>query len=330
MRVKPTYFIRIWDDENPEIYGLGECNLFPGLGIDDTPEYENILRKWCRDINSVDISMLSTLAPSIAFGIETALADLHNGGIRKPFPSQWTDGRGEITINGLVWMGSIEEMTQRVAEKIDSGFHCVKLKIGGQDFNRELEILSQLRSQFPKDKLEIRLDANGAFATSEAMGKLEKLAKFDIHSIEQPIKEFQWDSMSRICKDSPIPVALDEELIYQTTERHRIRMLDTLMPQYIILKPALHGSFCGAKRWIQLAQERNIGWWITSALESNIGLNAIAQWAATLEPNIPQGLGTGGLYFNNIESPLRLTGEKLSYDNNSEWIVPELQWISCE
>lgn len=325
MTTKETYFIKLWDDADPTIYGIGECAIFRGLSADDTPEYENTLAQLCHNIsNDADTDL--TNYSSIKFGLETALFDLKNGGIRRIFATDWSDGNSEIAINGLVWMGNKDEMYLRIKEKLSVGFRCIKLKIGGINFDRELDLLKYIRSKFSANDLEIRLDANGAFAPDNALARLSLLSQYTIHSIEQPIKPAQWDAMRRLCQTSPIPIALDEELIGLNTDADQVQMLDAIMPHYIILKPALCGGLSGADRWIALAEARNIGWWATSALESNIGLNAIAQWVSTYQPEIPQGLGTGALYTNNIPSPLVQERDILRYNSLSGWDIPELNW----
>ncbi|WP_026207529.1 o-succinylbenzoate synthase [Butyricimonas synergistica] len=322
---KETWFIKVWDSKQPEIFGLGECAVFRGLGADDRPGYEDKLKEVCLRINEIDPPSLSEWS-SIRFGVETALADLENGGKRLIFPSTFTEGGETIEINGLIWMGDRETMRQRIVEKLDAGFHCIKLKIGAIDFESELNLLHAIRSQFSKEMVELRVDANGAFSPEEAPRKLEQLARYDIHSIEQPIRQGQWQAMSRLCRNTPIPIALDEELIGINESHQKIEMLDTICPQYIILKPSLAGGFAGSQEWIDLSRERNIGWWVTSALESNIGLNAIAQWTFTLHASMPQGLGTGQLYTNNIPSPLEQTGSTIRYCPTSKWETDLIQF----
>ena len=247
------------------------------------------------------------------FGLETAFYHLHAGSLAF-WDTPFSRGEEGITINGLIWMGSFDEMYARIREKMSAGFRCIKLKIGAIDFDKELQLIEFIRSHFDKDEIELRVDANGAFKPSDAMSRLEALSKFDLHSIEQPIRQGQWEEMAKLCATTPLPIALDEELIGVNTESEKIRLLETIRPQYIILKPSLHGGIAGSKEWIRLANERNIGYWITSALESNIGLNAIAQWTATQEHILPQGLGTGQLFTDNIESPLCIKGERLWFD----------------
>ena len=328
MSEKLTYFVRVCDTDRPERVGVGECALFRGLSSDDTPDYEAMLDRACREINSFPESVPERYS-SIKFGLETALADLSTGGCMKPFPGRWADGESEIAINGLVWMGTRDEMHSRIEEKLRAGFRCVKLKIGGIDFDREVELLAGIRERFSPGELELRLDANGAFTPGNALLRLDALAPYGIHSIEQPIKPHQWEAMNRICKESPREIALDEELIGVDGTAEMAQMLDAVRPRYIILKPALCGGFSGADRWIELADERGIGWWATSALESNVGLNAIAQWVSQKHPSMPQGLGTGALYHNNIPSPLRQERDVLLSDARGVWdlsVLDSLSW----
>lgn len=322
---KDTYYIKVWDEVEPSAFGIGECALFKGLSYDDRPDYSDKLAEVCRNIDEY-ISDTSPLAeyPSIRMGVETAVNDLKNGCNRVIYPSSWTAGQSSLLINGLVWMGDKSTMARRIEEKVKTGFHCIKLKIGGINFNDELELLHLIRDICPD--VQLRLDANGAFTLDNALEKLDLLAKFDVHSIEQPIRQGQWSAMSDICRLSPIPIALDEELIGINNPKMKAEMLDSVAPQYIILKPTLCGGFSGSDEWIRLAEDRGIGWWATSALESNIGLNAISQWVATYAPSIPQGLGTGQLYHNNIPSPLELKGELLSYNPSTPWHIPDLTW----
>ena len=310
---KETYFIRVWDDACPDVVGLGECALFRGLSAEDVPEYEEKLKEVCREVAFVRPDDLRNWS-SIRFGLEMALQDLAHGGRGIYFPSSFTEGRQFVEINGLIWMGDRATMLRRIDQKLEAGFRCIKLKIGAIDFEAELSLLRYIRQHFSASEVELRVDANGAFAPGEAMGKLDALARFDLHSIEQPIRQGQWEEMSRLCRNAPFPIALDEELIGVDDFSCKRQLLDAIRPQYIVLKPALCGGFGGAEEWIRLAREAGIGWWVTSALESNVGLNALAQWVATLGVSMPQGLGTGQLFTNNSVSPLRQQGEKLSYD----------------
>ncbi len=325
MRQKDTYYIRLADSESDNICGLGEASLFRGLSCDDRPDYEQKLAEVCENIDRY-AARPSLLAdwPSIRFAVETAVRDLSNGGRRIICPSPWTAGKETIVINGLVWMGDSNLMRERIATKLAEGFGCVKIKIGGINFDDEVGLLRFIRQEAPG--IQLRLDANGAFTPANALDRLNRLAEFDIHSLEQPIKAGQWTEMRNICQSSPIPIALDEELIGITTKARKEMMLDEIRPQFIVLKPTLTGGIESSEEWIRLAGERGCSWWVTSALESNIGLNAIAQWTATLDSKMAQGLGTGQLYDNNIPSPLTLHGERLSYSPEDEWEIPPLQW----
>lgn len=315
---KDTYFIKVWNEDNPTIFGVGESPLFRGLSAEDCPNYEDKLREVCSDINNVDFSELKSWS-SILFGVESALTDLKNGGKQHLYDTPFTRGEEGIRINGLIWMGNKEQMAERISQKLSQGFNCLKLKIGGIDFASELELITSIRNRFPQDILELRLDANGAFSPDNAMQKLEQLSRFGIHSIEQPIRQGNYKAMAEICRNSPIPIALDEELIGVTTQEAKRELIESIKPQYIILKPSLAGGFASSDEWISLAEERGIGWWATSALESNVGLNAIAQWVSAKPITMPQGLGTGQLYTNNVPSPLFIEGEKLYHSPNQKW-----------
>lgn len=326
---KETWFVKVWESEQPEIYGLGECALFRGLSADDRPEFEKILKETCEGFGSLrDIRYLRDWS-SIQFGLDTAIADLNNGGKRIIYPTPFTEGQTDVEINGLIWMGSKDSMRQQIIKKLEAGFHCIKLKIGAIDFEAELDLLRMIRSQFSKELIELRVDANGAFSPEDAPRKLEQLAQYDIHSIEQPIRQGQWEEMSRLCRNTPIPIALDEELI-GIEGLNKDKLLDTIRPQYVVIKPSLLGSFSGSWEWIARSRERNIGWWITSALESNIGLNAIAQWTAYIlechPTDMPQGLGTGQLYTNNTPSPLEQTGSTIRYNPQASWNLSPLSF----
>lgn len=328
MTYKDCYMVQLYDDTYPRHVGWGECALFRGLGSDDRPEYEQVLAQACRNVSIMPFAeVLQQLAEwtSIRFGFETAWQELNNW---DDYPSRFAKGEHPITINGLVWMGDKEMMLRRIEEKLQAGFRCVKLKIGAIDFDAELDLLRMVRSRFSRNEIELRVDANGAFAPDEAMRKLDALAQYDLHSIEQPIKAGQWEEMARLCAHTPIPIALDEELVLcrRVTPELTNRLLDTIKPQYIILKPSLTGGLSGSEQWRKAANDRGIGWWITSALESNVGLAAIARYTAFLHTSMPQGLGTGALYINNIPSPLQQTGEVLTYQCAGEWQYPSLLW----
>lgn len=310
---KETFFIRVWEEARPERAGWGECALFRGLSAEDAPDYEEKLRQVCRDIGRLRVEELEDWS-SIRFGVEMALADLRNGGKGIYFPSAFTEGKRKIEINGLIWMGDRHTMMRRIEEKLQAGFRCIKLKIGAIDFEAELALLAFIRKRYDRGKIELRVDANGAFSPQEALRYLRALSVYDLHSIEQPLRAGQWEETAALCRESPVPIALDEELIGVNGLAGKKALLDTIRPAFVVLKPALAGGFGGAEEWIRLCRERNIGWWVTSALESNIGLNALAQWTATLNNSMPQGLGTGELYTNNIPVSLCRKGRYLYLD----------------
>lgn len=300
--------------------GIGECAPLPNLSCDDVPNYEEILEHYCRRIEAGERINFEELRdyPSILFGLEVALRDYNSDG-HVLWNTSFSRGEAGITINGLIWMGTHEYMLKQIDTKIEQGFKCLKLKVGAIDFKQELDLVKHIRLKYPKEVLEIRLDANGGFSVNDALKRLEELAKYDIHSIEQPVKARQVAEMASIVGRSPIPIALDEELIGISSMCSKRELLEEINPNYIILKPSLHGGLMGCKEWIELAQHRGVGWWITSALESNVGLNAIAQWCASLEVTMAQGLGTGALFTNNIVSPLYTDGQSLNYDAAACW-----------
>lgn len=320
LRTKETYFLKVVDGD---IVGYGECAVFKGLSVDDTPDYERKLAWLCENINKNIAELLEELIefPSIQFGLEQALLSLKSENPFELFPSKFTKSEDGIKINGLIWMGSEAFMKQQISEKIKAGFSTLKLKIGAIDFETEISLLKSIRNEFSSEEIELRVDANGGFLPSEALEKLKRLSDLKIHSIEQPIKQGQIHEMAELCSKTPIPIALDEELIGIFNVTDKQKMLQTIKPQYIILKPSLVGGFKGSAEWIDIASTQHIGWWITSALESNIGLNAIAQWTYTLKNSMPQGLGTGSLFANNVESPLEVKGEQLHYNNKIKWNV---------
>ncbi len=318
LRTKDTYFLVI-EDSNQK--GIGECGLFRGLSSDDRPDYEEKLQWVCHHINLGKEKLLEQVydMPSIQFGIEQAFLSLRSIKPFELYPSKFTKGEEGISINGLIWMGDKAFMKQQIVEKIEVGFTTIKLKIGAIDFKTELNLLQFIRSQFSSQEIELRVDANGAFSPENALEKLKRLSDYELHSIEQPIRQGQLNEMAALCAETPLPIALDEELIGIFRDAEKEKILETVKPQYIILKPSLIGGFRGSKAWIQLANRYNAGWWITSALESNVGLNAIAQFTHHLKTEMPQGLGTGGLFTNNIDSPLFVDGGYLRYN-------PELNW----
>ncbi|WP_178988391.1 o-succinylbenzoate synthase [Winogradskyella schleiferi] len=318
MTIKETWFIKLNNDDK---VGVGECGILRGLSIDDRPDYEAKLKWVCENIDSGLDHLLNALIefPSIQFGLETAFKSLENEDQFQLFPSDFTKGKGSIPINGLVWMGNEDFMRIQIKEKIEAGFDCIKLKIGAIDFQTELNILKSIRKEFSVSDIELRVDANGAFSPEDALEKLKLLSDYQLHSIEQPIKPKQFEEMAKLCDITPLPIALDEELIGVFSKSDRQDVLQSIKPHYIILKPSLVGGFFGSQQWIEIAENFNINWWITSALESNVGLNAISQWTYTLKNKMPQGLGTGSLYTNNFPSPLKVKNGTLRYDLKQPW-----------
>jgi O-succinylbenzoate synthase len=312
---KETWYIVI---ENNQKKGVGECGILRGLSCDDRPDYEEKLAWTCENIHLGVDQLWDALIefPSIQFGVEIAFQSLLSENPFVLFPSSFTNGQKSIPINGLIWMGDEAFMKQQIEVKLAEGFHCLKLKIGAIDFDEELKLLDYIRQNFTPEEVEIRVDANGAFDKIEALNKLNQLSGFKLHSIEQPIKKNNTDSMSELCKSSPIPIALDEELIGVFSFEDKEQLLIKIMPQYIILKPSFVGGFRGTNEWILLAEKYNIKWWITSALESNIGLNAIAQWTFLKGNKMPQGLGTGALYTNNFDCQLEVSKGQLWFNND--------------
>lgn len=300
---------------------LGECGLLEPLSSDPLPEYEGALQRACKlfHLPMEELYDIFERFPSIVFGIEQLKRALENEHPAIFFSSDFTKGDAGLRINGLIWMGSCEEMSRQIEEKIRAGFGCIKVKIGALDFQTEYELLQGVRKRYPQETLEIRVDANGAFHPEDALAKLEKLSALGIHSIEQPIAAGQWEDMARLCRESPLPIALDEELIGVPDKDRRESLLQAIRPHYLIIKPSLVGGYKHAQQWIDLAKAHRVGWWVTSALESSVGLSAIAQWTYTLHPAMAQGLGTGRLYCNNFPSPLTLNGELLSGRIGSEF-----------
>ncbi|WP_311156751.1 o-succinylbenzoate synthase [Prevotella nigrescens] len=313
-----SFYLKLTSDEQPDVVGVGECATLPDLSCDAMPpnEYERKLRTFCDEYERTGVIDYEAMRayPSMLFGLETAVAQLNAKGSLNFFDTPFGRGEEGIPINGLVWMGTFEEMFECLEAKLKAGFRCIKIKIGAIDFDQELQLIRHIRSTFSRNDVELRVDANGGFTPEEALSRMEALVQYDIHSIEQPIKQNQRTEMARLCAATPLPIGLDEELIGVNERQKKIELLDIIRPQYIVLKPSLHGGMAGTEEWIQLACERNIGSWITSALESNVGLNAIAQLTASIYgTNIrhAQGLGTGQLFADNIEMPLKVVGDKL-------------------
>ena len=318
MTEKETWYIVLEQDGKK---GIGECGILRGLSIDDRPDYEEKLQWTCDNIHLGKDQLWESLLefPSIQFGVEMAFQSLESENPFLLFPSDFTNGVKSILINGLVWMGEESFMKQQIEEKLAQGFTCIKLKIGAIDFDKELQLLRFIREHFTPEQVEIRVDANGAFDIDLALYKLLQLSEFKLHSIEQPIQKNNTDRMAELCKTTPFPIALDEELIGVFTLAEKEQLLEKIKPQYIILKPSFVGGFRGTQEWISLAEKHKIGWWITSALESNIGLNAIAQWTFLQHNLMPQGLGTGALYTNNFDCPLEVSVGQLWYKKELDW-----------
>ena len=306
-----VWYLHLTSDSQPGREGIGECAPLPNLSCDDLPHYEQLLSDLCQEAaqSGIDYERLRPY-PSILFGLETAFRHFERGTVSL-WDTPFSRGEQGIPINGLIWMGSYTQMLAQIEAKMQAGFRCIKLKIGAIHFEEELSLLKIIRRHFSAKEIELRVDANGAFSPAEALEKLQRLSELDLHSIEQPIRAGQWDSMARLSQLSPLPIALDEELIGVHSTSRKKELLETIHPQYIILKPSLHGGLRGSQEWIAAASQLGIGWWITSALESNIGLNAIAQWCATLHNPLPQGLGTGALFTDNIPMPLEVRGDEL-------------------
>lgn len=305
---RQVWYLRMTSMDFPGKEAIGECAPLPDLSCDDIPGYGRILAEACREVEEHE-GVLSRDSlrnyPSILFGLEMLLRQWETGSIAL-WDTPFSRGEAGIPINGLIWMGDYRQMLERIKEKMKAGFRCIKLKIGAIQFEEELELLRHIRKHYSPKEIELRVDANGAFSPTDAMDKLKRLSELDLHSIEQPIRAGQWKEMAHLCAESPLPIALDEELIGINEPKRKEMLLDAIRPQYLVLKPSLHGGFSGGEEWIKNAGSREINWWITSALESNIGLNAIAQWCATFKNALPQGLGTGLLFTDNVEMPLEI------------------------
>ena len=334
LKTKDSWFIKVSDLSNPKVFGLGEVSIIDRLSFDYSIDFESeldaladLLSKYSAPKSSEDIDGLVNEVtefnrPAIRFALETALLDLVNGGSRLIFKNGFSQNEEGIPINGLVWMGDEEFMREQIDAKIKAGFKCIKMKIAAMDFDAEYRILKEIRKEYKSEKLILRVDANGGFVTQEVLKRLEELSKLDLHSIEQPIMPHQMQSMQLICKKSKVPIALDEELIGVFGLNEKRQLLQDIRPQFIVLKPSLLGGFKSTREWIDLAEKMNIGWWITSALESNIGLNAICQFTAEFDFQGHQGLGTGQLYENNIYSPLVVQGDEIFYRQDLSWDTP--------
>ncbi|MBD8490822.1 o-succinylbenzoate synthase [Echinicola sp. CAU 1574] len=331
LRTKDSFFIKVTFPGDSKMEGWGEAGPLPKLSIDDVPNFENILKAYVNGLSEKEIdwseagilefckTYVMDAHPSIRFAFEMALLDLFHGGKRQILENDFYRQHMPIPINGLIWMGDESFMLKQIEEKLELGFSCIKMKIGAIDFKQECRLLGFIRERFTAEQITLRVDANGAFSPHEAMDKLERLAEFDLHSIEQPIKAGQWDELKRLCKESPLDIALDEELIGIYAKEDRKKLLEHINPQYIILKPTLVGGIRDTREWIWLAENMGVGWWMTSALESNIGLNAISQLTASYDIYMPQGLGTGQLYKNNVASPLEIVSGNILYNPSTDW-----------
>ncbi|WP_296621838.1 o-succinylbenzoate synthase [Marivirga sp.] len=329
LKEKDTWYLKLFSEN--KLIGIGEAGPLKGLSTDPLEEMEAELEKVCERLIGLEIpksmeeafETAKSISPegfsSIRFAVETALLDAIHGGKKVIFNTPFYQGKERIPINGLIWMGSKEFMQKQIQEKLEAGFNCIKMKIGAIDFQTELKLLQSIRSKYSQSEITLRVDANGAFAPDEALEKLNELAKLGLHSIEQPIKAGQIKEMSKLCASTPLPIALDEELIGIRKLEKKITLLEDIKPQYIILKPSLIGGIQSTLEWIRIAESMNIGWWMTSMLESNIGLNAICQLASFLKVEMPQGLGTGQLYHNNISSPISIANGETFYDAAKEW-----------
>lgn len=335
MKKRDSWFLKVWDSKDPATVGIGEAGPLPGLSPEKPENVEHQLNEVVRLISKNlsletiqsagqihEVFTSASLSSSVVFALETALLDLKNAGKRVIFQNNFLKGH-PIPINGLVWMGGLDVMLQQVSIKVDEGFTCVKLKVGGLNFEKELDILQFIRRKYFRDVITIRLDANGAFKPDQALYKLTDFSRFDVHSIEQPLKAGS-PFLAELCKKSPIPIALDEELIGVDKRENKIALLERIQPHFIILKPSLHGGIFNCEEWISLADDRKIGWWITSALESTIGLNAVAQFTANYPVTLPQGLGTGDIYSDNIPAPLEVKKGCLTYNSRETWDLSEL------
>lgn len=320
--LKRGFFISLtWNDYT----AWGEVSIIESLSVDNVGRIILLLKKW--QASSRNFSQVSDWfdyiheddlcqLPALLTGLEMVKCNLATHSPYLYFPSHFTQGSISIPINGLVWMGNYDEMQKQIDAKLSEGFRCIKLKIGAISWEDEYRLLFNLRNRYPADQLEIRVDANGAFTQKNVFFVMEQLHQLQIHSIEQPVAVNQWELMREVVALRAVPVALDEELIGRYTSNEMTDLLDAIQPDYIILKPSLIGGFARSDQWIYHAQQRNIKWWATSALESNLGLNAIAQWAATRGPDVTHGLGTGSLYRQNVDSPLQISNAKLAYNPN--------------
>ena len=318
---RTVWYLIAWHEERPDVKGIGEAALFPGHSKEFPADVRTKLLELCMDTSNWRSRLNDDLVdvPSVRFAVEQCLRDLEASGSKVLFPSPFTLGRQGIPINGLVWMGDKPTMMKRLREQIDGGYTTVKMKIGAIDIDEEIALLKSVREEFDARDIALRVDANGAFHARNAMDVLHRLADLQVESIEQPVAPGLYEVMAELCERSPLPIALDEDLTGLNTRDSKVDLLEHVKPKYIVIKPSLVGGWLAAEEWIALARERQIGWWITSALESNIGLNAIAQWTATLGVTRAQGLGTGRVYTDNVPCPLVADRGELRYLPEAEW-----------
>jgi o-succinylbenzoate synthase len=323
---RKSWFISVFDTDNPLQTGLGECAPLPGLSPELDAGFVDKLTDTCRNIERYCDLAPDALAgfPSIRMGLETAFLDYRNKGSKIFYRNGFTEGTRGIAINGLIWMGSPEFLDEQIRNKLNEGYACIKVKVGAIDFDAELSLIKKVRKEYRAEDVEIRVDANGAFDPAKVMDRLNALAALHVHSIEQPVKQGQPDFLAWLCANSPLPIALDEELTGIDSLIHKQELINGIHPQFIVLKPSLHGGFSGCSEWIELADASGVGWWVTSALESNIGLNAIAQWTSTLRCDLHHGLGTGQLFVNNFDSPLYIDNAELKHDGHKTWNLSSL------
>lgn len=321
IEARTVWYLIAWNHDRPNVRGIGEAALFPGHSKEFPADVRTKLLELCADTSNWEQRLNGDLVdvPSVRFALEQCMKDLSVSGTKELFPSTFTLGQHGIPINGLVWMGDKATMHERIRQQIDAGFSTIKMKIGAIGIEDELALLKSVRDEFGAKEITLRVDANGAFNNRNAMDVLQRLADLQVHSIEQPVPAGLYEVMAELCERSPVPIALDEDLIGLNTRDAKEDLLNHVKPKYIVIKPSLVGGWAAATEWIFLAKARNIGWWITSALESSIGLNAIAQWTATLGVTLPQGLGTGTVYANNITSPLHVEDGMLRYRPEEEW-----------
>ena len=316
MHERKSVFVKAQPLNEIEKTFWGEIAPLPGLSpdlLDNALQPEHLLQKLKNEALYEPESFNGY--PAFQFAIESILLQIQSGKPHILFENKFSKGQSSIPINGLVWMGEKDFLIQQIENLIERGFNAIKLKISHQSFEKDVEVLRFIRTGYSSDKIEIRVDANGSFPLEKAETYLHTLAELEVHSIEQPIATRQWKDLQRLCELTPIKIALDEELI----GLNHFEILEEVRPQCIILKPSLHGGLCKCLHWLKRAEKSSIQWWITSALESNIGLNAIAQFTAEHSIGQLHGLGTGQLFTQNIPSPLTLESQYMHYQTSKSW-----------